>query len=113
MRLGTKTEVLLGDEVSVVEMEELRPLILEGQDRGFLTIEQIAASLQEVEVTKEQVLDLHAYLVEQGIDILSADGKPVTVDARLTTEVVDADRASGKAADAYEDKAVLKAGKAK
>jgi RNA polymerase primary sigma factor len=99
--LATKTEVLLGDEISVTEMEELRPLIVEGQERGFLTIEQIAASLQEVEVTKEQVLDLHAYLVEQGIDILSADGKPVTVDARLTAEVVDGgDRAAGKAADA-------------
>ncbi len=99
--MATKTEVLLGDEISVTEMEELRPLIVEGQERGFLTIEQIAASLQEVEVTKEQVLDLHAYLVEQGIDILSADGKPVTVDARLTAEVVDGgDRAAGKAADA-------------
>jgi RNA polymerase primary sigma factor len=104
--LATKTEVLLGDEISVTEMEELRPLIVEGQERGFLTIEQIAASLQEVEVTKEQVLDLHAYLVEQGIDILSADGKPVTVDARLTTEVVDADRASGKAADAARKPAI-------
>ncbi len=99
--MGTKTAVLLGDDVSVVEMEELRPLIVEGQERGFLTIEQIATSLQEVEVTKEQVLELHAYLVEQGIDILSADGKPVTVDARLTAEVVDGgDRAAGKAADA-------------
>ena len=58
--MGTKTEVLLGDEVSVVEMEELRPLIVEGQDIAFMTIEQISASLQEVAITKEQVLDLHA-----------------------------------------------------
>ena len=74
--------MLLADDVSVTEMDELRPLIAEGQERGFLTIEQIATSLEEVEVTKEQVAELHAYLVEQGIDILSADGKPVTVDAR-------------------------------
>jgi RNA polymerase primary sigma factor len=95
--LGTKTEVLLGDEVSVTEMDELRPLIVEGQERGFLTIEQISTALEEVEVTKEQVLELHGYLVEQGIDILSADGKPVTVDARLTVETADPDRAAAKA----------------
>jgi len=97
--LGTKTEVLLGDEVSVTEMEELRPLITEGQERGFLTIEQIAAALEEAEITKEEVLELHAYLVEQGIDILSADGKPVTVDARLTADTTDTERPSGKGSD--------------
>jgi len=104
--LGTKTEVLLGDEVSVTEMEELRPLIVEGQERGFLTIEQIATSLEEVEVTKEQVIELHGYLVEQGIDILSADGKPVTVDARLTVETTDTDRVSGKSSDAARKPAI-------
>src|SRR4051812_46177341 len=80
-------------------MDELRPLIIEGQERGFLSIEQIATSLEEVDVTKEQVLELHAYLVEQGIDILSADGKPVTVDARLTVDTTDTDRAAVKAAE--------------
>ena len=95
--MGTKTEVLLGDEVSVTEMDELRPLIAEGQERGFLSIEQISTALEEVEVTKEQVIELHGYLVEQGIDILSTDGKPVTVDARLTQESTDTDRAAAKA----------------
>jgi len=97
--LGTKTEVLLGDDVSVTEMDELRPLIIEGHERGFLTIEQIATSLEEVDVTKEQVLELHAYFVEQGIDILGADGKPVTVDARLTADTTETDRAAVKAAE--------------
>src|SRR3954471_13096952 len=78
-------------------MDELRPLIVEGQERGFLSIEQISTALEEVEVTKEQVIELHGYLVEQGIDILSTDGKPVTVDARLTQESTDTDRAAAKA----------------
>src|SRR3954471_19758731 len=76
--LGTKTEALLVDEAPITEIDELRPLIAEGQERGFLTIEQIAASLEEVEVTKEQVAELHAYLLDQGIEVLSADGRPVT-----------------------------------
>ena len=76
--MGTKTEALLVDEAPITEIDELRPLIAEGQERGFLTIEQIASSLEEVEVTKEQVAELHAYLLDQGIEVLSADGKPVT-----------------------------------
>jgi RNA polymerase primary sigma factor len=79
--LGTKTEALLVDEAPITEIDELRPLIAEGQERGFLTIEQIAASLEEVEVTKEQVAELHAYLEGEGIDIVNADGKPAVSEA--------------------------------
>ena len=72
-----KTEALLASDVSIVEMEELRPLILEGQERGFLTFEQITSCLEEVEVTKEQVVELHTYLEDQGIDVVNAeDGRP-------------------------------------
>jgi RNA polymerase primary sigma factor len=80
--LGTKTAAaLLADEGSILELDELRPLIAEGQDRGFLTFSQIATCLEEVEVTKEQVSDLHAYLDEQGIDVVGADGKPVVTES--------------------------------
>ena len=57
--MGTKTEALLADEAAITEIDELRPLIAEGQERGFLTVEQIASSLEEVEVTKEQVAELY------------------------------------------------------
>ena len=63
-----------------MEMEELRPLIAEGQEKGVLTFEQIATALEEVEVTKEQVGELHSYLVEHGIEIVGADGRPATSD---------------------------------
>ncbi|MEA2324890.1 MAG: polymerase primary sigma factor [Solirubrobacteraceae bacterium] len=59
-------------------MEDLRQLVAEGQERGFLTFEQIATTLDEVEVTKEQVQELHQHLEEQGIDVVGADGKPAT-----------------------------------
>src|SRR5215212_3596529 len=81
-------------------MDELRPLIADGHDKGFLTIEQIAASLQEVEVTKEQVSELHGYLVDQGIDIVGVDGKPVLVDSRLAADSTDTDRQAAKTSDA-------------
>jgi RNA polymerase primary sigma factor len=78
--LGTKTEALLEGETSIVEIEELRPLIAEGQERGFLTFEQIASCLEEVEVTKEQVSELHAYLDGEGIDVVGSDGKLATTE---------------------------------
>jgi RNA polymerase primary sigma factor len=76
--LSTKTEALLADEAPIVEMDELRALITEGQDKGVLTFEQIANALEEVEVTKEQVTELHQYFIEHGIDVVGADGRPAT-----------------------------------
>ncbi|MBX5440262.1 MAG: RNA polymerase sigma factor RpoD [Solirubrobacteraceae bacterium] len=73
-----KAEVLLADEAPIHELEELRDLIAAGHERGYVTIEEIQACLEEVEVTKEQVSELHAHLVDQGIDIVGADGRPVT-----------------------------------
>jgi len=67
--------VLLSDEAPIVESDELRPLIAEGQERGTLTFAQIEACLEEVEVTKEQVQELHAYLDGQGIAVVDADGR--------------------------------------
>jgi RNA polymerase primary sigma factor len=62
------------------EVEELQALVAEGRERGFLTFEEVALCLEEVEVTKEQVADLHTYLVEHGIDVVAADGKPATAE---------------------------------
>ena len=85
--MADKAEVLLngeegatdgGDDVegggaSLPDSDELRALIAQGQERGYLTFEEISATLEEVEVTKEQVRDLHAYLVDQGVDVVAED----------------------------------------
>ena len=56
------------------DSEELAKLIAQGQERGFLTFEQIAVTLEEIEVTKEQVAQLHAHLVENGVDVVAQNG---------------------------------------
>jgi len=56
------------------DSDQLRSLIVAGRERGYLTFEQIAATLEEVEVTKEQVQDLHGYLIEHGVDVIAEDG---------------------------------------
>ncbi len=89
-----KAGVLLADEAPIVEMEELRTLIAEGQERGYLTFEEIGTCLEEIEVTKEQVQELHAHLEEHGIDVVEADGRPAVSDGSAA-EGERADRASG------------------
>ncbi|MCW2999423.1 MAG: rpoD [Solirubrobacterales bacterium] len=76
--MSNKSTALLADEAPIFEMDELRQLIADGQDKGALTIDQITTALEEVEVSKEQVTELHAYLVDQGIEVVTADGKLAT-----------------------------------
>ncbi len=76
---------LLG-EAPITELEELRPLIAEGVERGQLTFEQIARCLEEVEVTKEQVAELHGFLLEQGIEVVGAEVVPQAPAVDLTVE---------------------------
>ena len=64
------------------DSEELRGLIALGRERGYLTFEQIAATLEEVEVTKEQVSALHAHLVEHGVEVIAEDGVSAYKEAR-------------------------------
>jgi RNA polymerase primary sigma factor len=54
--------------------QELQALVALGRERGYLTFEQIASTLEEVEVTKEQVAGLHAHLVEHGVEVIAEDG---------------------------------------
>src|SRR5918995_5924895 len=63
-------------EARFMEVEELRTLAADGRERGYLTFEEIAGCLEEVEVTKEQISDFRAHLVEAGVDIVSTDGRP-------------------------------------
>ena len=96
----TTTDAPLTDDAPVWELEEFRTLVAEGQERGYLTIAQIAAGLEEVDVSKDQVRDLHAHLEELGVDVLQADGElsvPVPVAASEPAPVPEA--VESKAAD--------------
>ncbi|MBV9464833.1 MAG: RNA polymerase sigma factor RpoD [Solirubrobacterales bacterium] len=81
--MSEKEIVLLSDEAPIADLDELRPLIAEGQERGFLTFEEITSCLDEVEVTKEQIQELHAYLDEQGIEVVEVDGRPAKPEAGI------------------------------
>ena len=75
-------------EVAVVEIEELQALIAEGQERGFVTFEALAASLEEAEIAAEQVNDLLSFLEEHGIEILGepTEARPPAEDPSAAPE---------------------------
>jgi RNA polymerase primary sigma factor len=63
-------------EARVLDIEELRALATEGRERGYLTFEEIAACLEEVEVTKEQVVEFRAHLLDAGVEIVAESERP-------------------------------------
>lgn len=62
-------------DIQLPDIEELRKLVDLGQERGYLIIAEVATALEEVEISKEQVEDFHAYLVEHGIEIHESEGR--------------------------------------
>ena len=63
-------------EAGVLDIEELRSLAADGRERGYLTFEEIAACLEEVEVTKEQVIEFRAHLLDAGVEIVAEGTRP-------------------------------------
>jgi RNA polymerase primary sigma factor len=53
------------------EVEELRALVTDGRERGYLTPEEIAGVLEDLEPAREQVTELHQYLTENGVEIVA------------------------------------------
>jgi RNA polymerase primary sigma factor len=84
------------EEQPFAEPEELRGLIALGRERGYLTFEQIASTLEEVEVTKEQISGLHAHLIEQGVEVLAEEGVDAYKEQRAEEANGDANGAAKK-----------------
>ena len=65
---------MLTVDISLPDVQEVQRLVLEGQEKGYLTRAEIVAALEEVDLSKEQLEGLHAHLVEQGVDVVDGDG---------------------------------------
>ena len=64
---------MLTVEISLPDIEELKALVQEGHDKGYLTYDEVAAALEEIELTKEQLEDFYTYLLEHNIELLDAE----------------------------------------
>src|SRR3989475_2954223 len=68
-----KARSMLTVDISLPDIEELQKLVTEGQEKGFLTYDEIVAGLEEVDLTKEQVEDFYTYLIDHGIDLVEGE----------------------------------------
>ncbi len=73
-REAESAEATETEGTALFEFEELKTLLTQGHELGYLTFEQIAATLEEVEISKEQVQHLHSYLIEHGVDVIAESG---------------------------------------
>ena len=62
---------MLTVDISLPDIEELRKLVGEGQEKGILNYDEIAAGLDEVELTKEQIEDFYTYLIDHGVEFVA------------------------------------------
>jgi RNA polymerase primary sigma factor len=64
---------LLTVDIALPDVEELHKLVQDGQEKGFLTYDEIVAGLEEVELTKEQVEDFYTYLIDHGVELMEGE----------------------------------------
>jgi RNA polymerase primary sigma factor len=60
-------------DIALPDVEELQKLVTEGREKGFLSYDEIATGLEDVELTKEQVEDFYTYLIEHGVDVVEGE----------------------------------------
>jgi RNA polymerase primary sigma factor len=63
----------LWSEAGCLDTEELRRLVADGLEKGFLSYDEIAAALEDVELTREQSEDFYSYLVERSIELVEGE----------------------------------------
>jgi RNA polymerase primary sigma factor len=64
---------LLTVDISLPDVEELHKLVQEGQEKGFLTYDEIVSALEEVELTKEQIEDFYTYLIDHSVELMEGE----------------------------------------
>jgi RNA polymerase primary sigma factor len=60
-------------DIALPDVEELQKLVGSGQEKGFLTYDEIVKGIEEVELTKEQVEDFTTYLIDHGIELVEGE----------------------------------------
>jgi RNA polymerase primary sigma factor len=76
-------------EAPELSIEEVRLLVDEGREQGYLNGDHIADVLQDVELTPDQIDGIYNLFADLGIDILEADGEVAAgPDAKPEEEVI-------------------------
>jgi RNA polymerase primary sigma factor len=63
----------LWSEAAPPDAEDLSRLVADGLEKGFLTYDELAAALEDVELTRKQSEDFYTYLAERSIELLEGE----------------------------------------
>jgi RNA polymerase primary sigma factor len=55
------------------DSEELKALFASGREQGYVTFDAVADAVAEMEVSRDQIEELHLHLTEQGIDVIARE----------------------------------------
>jgi RNA polymerase primary sigma factor len=55
------------------DLEALQKIVQDGLDRGSLNYDEIAAGLEDVELSKEQIEDFYTYLIDHGVELVEGE----------------------------------------
>jgi len=64
---------MLSVETALPEVEELQKLVEQGQEKGFLTYDEIVKSVEDVDLTKDQLEDFTTYLIDHSIELVEGE----------------------------------------
>ena len=64
---------MLTVDIALPDVEELHKLVATGQEKGFLTYDDIVKGIEEVDLTKEQVEDFTTYLIDHGVELVEGE----------------------------------------
>src|SRR6059036_2873219 len=64
---------MLTVDIALPDVEELHKLVQDGQEKGFLTYDEIVAGLEEVDLSKEQIEDFYTYLIDHSIELVEGE----------------------------------------
>ncbi len=68
-----KKGFMLSVEIALPDVEELHKLIEQGQEKGFLTYDEIVTALEDVELTKEQLEEFTTYATDHSIELVEGE----------------------------------------
>ena len=64
---------MLTVDISLPDVEELHKLVQDGQEKGFLTYDEIVSGLEEVDLSKEQIEDFYTYLIDHSVELVEGE----------------------------------------
>ena len=64
---------MLTVDIVLPDVEELHKLVFEGQEKGFLTYDEIAVGLEDVELSKDQLEDFYTYLIDHSVELVEGE----------------------------------------